>query len=63
MRRKLIYLISFVALLALQGSVIEAKIIVVEELLVDLSADNLPYGTVLTWPNDGTLYYTWFHCC
>ncbi|MCH8121245.1 MAG: discoidin domain-containing protein [Planctomycetes bacterium] len=52
MCKQLIYLVSFVLVLGLVGSVGWAD----EDLLVDLRAKDLPYGTgVTTWRNRGTL--------
>ena len=51
MCKKLIYLISFVLVLGLIGGVARADVIVAENLLVDLSAEDLSYGEgVTTWP-------------
>ncbi|MHC4753379.1 MAG: hypothetical protein ACYTFW_26385, partial [Planctomycetota bacterium] len=56
MCRRLIYLISFVLVLSLIGTVCRADLIVAEELLVDLRVDDLSYDeSVTTWSNHGTL--------
>ena len=54
MSRQLI-LISVVTLLSLLGGLARADLIVAENLLVDLRAEDLPYGTAATWPNRGSL--------
>jgi hypothetical protein len=56
MCRKLFYLISFILVLSLMGSVARAAQVAVEDLLVDLRARDLAYGTgATTWPNRGSL--------
>jgi len=56
MSKKLIYSVSFALVLVLTGGVALADVIIAEELLVDLRAEDLSYGTgVTTWPNHGSL--------
>ncbi|MBA7709062.1 hypothetical protein ES703_117969 [subsurface metagenome] len=56
MCNKLMYLISFALVLVLTGGVALADVIIAEELLVDLRAEDLSYGTgATTWPNHGSL--------
>ena len=56
MCRKMIYLVSLVLVLGLIGGVARADVIVAENLLVDLRAEDLPYDEgVTTWPNHGSL--------
>lgn len=53
---KSMFLISFVLVLGIVGGSVRAELVVAEELLVDLRADDLAYGEgVTTWPNHGTL--------
>ncbi len=55
MCKKLIYLTCFALVLGISGQAM-AAIRVAEELLVDLRAEDLDYGSsVTTWPNHGTL--------
>ena len=56
MNRHVIYTISLILILGITGSVSRADVVIAEELLVDLRAEDLPYGEgVTTWPNRGTL--------
>jgi len=56
MCRKVIYLISFFLVLGMMGGVARPDLRIAEELLVDLRAEDLPYGEeVTTWPNHGSL--------
>jgi len=56
MCNKLMYLISFALVLVLTGGVALADVIIAEELLVDLRAEDLSYGIgATTWPNHGSL--------
>jgi len=56
MCRKFIYYVSFILLPFLMCGIGRAGVTVAEELLVDLRADDLPYGEgVTTWPNHGSL--------
>ena len=56
MCRKIIYSISFIFVLALMCGVGRADVAVAEDLLVDLRAEDLPYGEgVTTWTNHGSL--------
>jgi hypothetical protein len=50
------FLISFLMVLVMAGGPVHAQLAVAEELLVDLNAEDLPYGDgVTTWPNRGSL--------
>jgi hypothetical protein len=56
MYRNFIYPVSFILVLVLLGSSARADIAVAEDLLVDLRAEDLPYGEeVTTWTNHGSL--------
>jgi len=56
MCRKTIYLVSVVGVLVFMAGIGRADVIVAEDLLVDLSAEDLPYGEgITTWPNRGSL--------
>jgi hypothetical protein len=56
MCKKLIYSISFIFVLVLMCGVSRADVAVAEDLLVDLRAEDLPYGEgVTTWTNHGSL--------
>ena len=56
MCRKIIYSVSFIMVLVLMCGVGRADVTVAEDLLVDLRAEDLPYGEgVTTWPNHGSL--------
>jgi len=56
MCRKFIFLVSFILVLILFCGISRADVSVAEDLLVDLRADDLPYGEgITTWPNQGSL--------
>ncbi len=56
MCRKIIYSVSFILVLVLVCGVGRADVTVAEDLLVDLRAEDLPYGEgVTTWTNHGSL--------
>ncbi|MGB2866283.1 MAG: LamG-like jellyroll fold domain-containing protein, partial [Sedimentisphaerales bacterium] len=56
MCRKIIYSVSFIMVLVLMCGVVRADVTVAEDLLVDLRAEDLPYGEgATTWPNHGSL--------
>ena len=56
MCRKIIYSVSFILVLVLMCGVGRADVTVAEDLLVDLRAEELPYGQgVTTWTNHGSL--------
>ncbi|MHC4167947.1 MAG: LamG-like jellyroll fold domain-containing protein, partial [Planctomycetota bacterium] len=56
MYSKSMFLISFALVLAMVAGSAHAQVAVAEELLVDLSAEDLAYGEgVTTWPNRGSL--------
>ena len=56
MSKRMIVSVFFVLVLGLAGSLGRADVIVAENLLVDLRAEDLPYGEgVATWPNRGSL--------
>jgi len=56
MCRKFIYSVSFILVLVLMCGVVRADVTVAEDLLVDLRAEDLPYGEGLTtWTNHGSL--------
>jgi hypothetical protein len=56
MCKKFIFLFSFIVLLTMMSSTGWADVSVAEDLLVNLSAEDLPYGDVVTtWTNNGSL--------
>ena len=56
MFRKIIYSFSFIFVLGLMCGVGLSQVVVAEDLLVDLRAEDLPYGAgVTTWTNHGSL--------
>ena len=56
MRAGLFQFISIIVLLGLFPPPARADLVVAENLLVDLRAEDLPYGTAVTiWPNHGSL--------
>jgi hypothetical protein len=56
MCKKSIYSVSFILVLVFMCGLSRADVAVAENLLVDLRADDLPYGQgVTTWPNHGSL--------
>ena len=56
MCRKFIYSVSLIFVLVLMCGVSRADVAVAEDLLVDLRAEDLPYGAgATTWPNHGSL--------
>src|SRR4030042_4103355 len=56
MCRKFIYSVSLIFVLVLMCGVSRADVAVAEDLLVDLRAEDLPYGAGATpWPNHGSL--------
>jgi len=56
MCRKFIYSVSFILVLVLICGIGRADVSVAEDLLVDLRAEDLPYGEgVTTWTNNGSL--------
>ncbi|UCG57704.1 MAG: LamG domain-containing protein [Phycisphaerales bacterium] len=55
MYKNMLFLMAIVLMLGLVADVAEADLIVAEELLVDLRADDLADGEVTSWPNRGTL--------
>ena len=56
MFKEIIYLISFLFAVFFLCGVGQADVVVAEDMLVDLRAEDLPYGEgVTTWPNQGSL--------
>ncbi len=56
MYKKMFFLLSFVLLFGLIGGVAGTNVTFAKDLLVDLRAEDLPEGTVVTiWPNQGSL--------
>jgi len=56
MCRKSIYSVSFILVFVLMCGVVRADVTIAEDLLVDLRAEDLPYGEgVTTWTNHGSL--------